>query len=159
MGVEIQPLGAEHRTWASHALAEAWGTAEIVTRGRIHRADALPGFVAVREGRPVGLITYALDGDACEIVTLNSWMEGLGAGTALVEAVREAAREAGCRRVWLITTNDNVAALRFYQRRGFRLVAVHRGAVDDARALKPAIPLVGEHGIPIHDEIELELTI
>ncbi|HEX9056406.1 MAG TPA: GNAT family N-acetyltransferase [Ktedonobacterales bacterium] len=159
MAVEIQPLGAERRAWVGHALAGAWGTAEIGTRGRTHRADALPGFVAVRDGQPVGLVTYTLDGDACEIVTLNSWMEGIGAGSALVDAVREAGRAAGSRRVWLITTNDNVSALRFYQKRGFRLVAVHRGAVNEARALKPEIPLVGEQGIPIHDEIELELII
>jgi len=82
---------------------------------------------------------------------------GVGAGTALIEAVGQLARQQGCTRLWVITTNDNVDALRFYQRRGFCLVAVHRGAVDRSRArLKPEIPAVGAYGIPLRDEIELE---
>jgi hypothetical protein len=57
----------------------------------------------------------------------------------------------------VITTNDNLDALRFYQRRGFRLAALHRGAVDDSRArLKPQIPPIGDHGIKLRDELELE---
>ena len=68
-------------------------------------------------------------------------------------------RPSGARRLWLITTNDNVDALRFYQRRGFRLVRVHAGAVDRSRAaLKPGIPEAGDHGIPLRDELELEMT-
>ena len=80
-----------------------------------------------------------------------------GAGTALIQAVAQLARRQGCTRLWVITTNDNVDALRFYQRRGFCLVRVHRGAVDRSRAcLKPEIPPVGAYGIPLRDEIELE---
>jgi hypothetical protein len=60
----------------------------------------------------------------------------------------------------VITTNDNVDALRFYQRRGFRLAALHQGAVDDSRArLKPEIPEIGEHRIPLRDELDLELEL
>lgn len=77
----------------------------------------------------------------------------------LLDALLEAARRGGCRRLWLITTNDNLNALRFYQRRGWRLVAVHAGAVDEARKVKPQISVIGEDGIPIHDEIELEFPI
>lgn len=80
-----------------------------------------------------------------------------GAGTALIEEVERIALNAGCRRLWLITTNDNIEGLRFYQRRGFRLVELHAGAVDRSReSLKPEIPAIGEHGIPIRDELELE---
>lgn len=74
-----------------------------------------------------------------------------GTGTALVEAV---AGDAGARRLRLVTTNDN--ALRFYQRRGFRLAELHVGAVDEARRLKPTIPTIGDHGIPLRDELVLE---
>jgi ribosomal protein S18 acetylase RimI-like enzyme len=107
----------------------------------------------------VGLLTYAVRGEACEIVTLNSWAEGLGVGTALLAAARETARAAGCRRLWLVTTNDNLPALRFYQRRGFRLVAVHAGAVDEARKIKPQIPVIGLDGIPLRDELELAMEL
>jgi ribosomal protein S18 acetylase RimI-like enzyme len=58
--------------------------------------------------------------------------------------------------VRVTTTNDNLNALRFYQRRGFRIMGVHPGAVNEARRLKPSIPAIGAYGIPICDEIDLE---
>jgi GNAT superfamily N-acetyltransferase len=95
--------------------------------------------------------------NSCEVLTLHAADQWRGAGTALIEEVERIALDSGCRRVWLITTNDNIHGLRFYQRRGFRLAALHAGAVDRSReSLKPEIPVVGEHGIPIRDELELE---
>jgi len=113
----------------------------------------------MREGRPIGLVTYRIDGDECEITTLNSLVEGIGIGSALVAAIKDAAVSAECKRLWLITTNDNLPALRFYQKRGFLLVAVHRNALQQSRRLKPEIPLVGRDGIPLRDEIELEMLL
>ena len=114
--------------------------------------------MAEHGGRHVGLLTYSALGDACEIVTINALLRGMGIGTALIQALK-AALSWRCRRLWLITTNDNLAAMRFYQKRGFRLVAVHRNALDEARKLKPEIPLTGLDGIPLHDEIELEMML
>ena len=76
---------------------------------------------------------------------------------ALLDAFRDAALEAGCTRLWLITTNDNLRALELYQRWGMEIVAFHRHAVTEARRhLKPSIPEHGTHGIPIAHELELE---
>jgi hypothetical protein len=105
----------------------------------------------------VGVATFHLTDRQCELVTLDALREGQGVGSALLAAVIEKANRQQCQRFWLMTTNDNLRALRFYQRRGMRLVAVHRGAVDDARLINPSIPVVGDHGIAIHDELELEL--
>ena len=93
------------------------------------------------------------------MVTFNSTVEGQGIGTALLEAVKLAAVEAGCNRLWVITTNDNWPALRYYQKRGFRLRAVYPDALDHSRKLKPEIPLFGLEGIPLRDEIELEMRL
>jgi ribosomal protein S18 acetylase RimI-like enzyme len=131
----------------------------VVRRGRLQDASILPGFVAEDGGRPVGLATYRVDGDDCELVSIHVAREGRGAGTALLEAVVEAARVAGCSRVWLITTNDNLRAIRFYQRRGWDLVALDRDAVARSRELKPGIPERGEEGIPIRHELEFELRL
>ena len=147
--MDPRPALAADRAWIRELLTERWGGVEVVSRGRVHRADELPAFIGD------GLATYRFEYGACELVTLDSLAPG--AGTRLLEAVVGAARAAGCSRVWLITTNDNLHALRFYQRRGFRLVAVHRDAIEAARRLKPQIPLVGHEGIPIRDEIELDL--
>jgi len=113
--------------------------------------------IASLDGVPTGLLTYVVTGDACEILTLHAVEAWHGTGTALVEALRPMAVAAGCRTIWVVTTNDNIDALRFYQRRGFRIRAVRPGAVDEARRhLKPEIPAVGDHGVPLRDEIELE---
>jgi ribosomal protein S18 acetylase RimI-like enzyme len=156
--VKARPLADADREWARAKLRDLWGEG-AVSRGVVHDPSALPGFVAEEVGGPVGLVTYRIDGDDCEVVTINAFPKGAGAGTALVDAVLGAAREAGCRRVWLITTNDNLRALRFYQRRGFHLVAVHPNALARSRELKPSIPEIGLDGIPLRDELELELTL
>jgi GNAT superfamily N-acetyltransferase len=129
----------------------------VARLGRLVRGIDHPALVAERDGTLAGVLTYVLDGEDCEVLTLHAAERFGGAGTALIEAVERLAADAGCARLWLITTNDNVDALRFYQRRGFRLFALHRGAVDDSRArLKPEIPPIGEHGIDLRDELELE---
>ena len=156
--IKTRSLTPADRDWVARHVAEHWGAEIVVAHGTIHQPADLPGFVAEFDGEVAGLITYHVAGDSCEIVTLDSLSEGQGIGTALIEAVKTAASAAGCRRLWLITTNDNLHALGFYQKRGFRLVAVHPGAVDAARKLKPKIPPIGNDGIPIRDEIELEIA-
>lgn len=159
MRVEIRSVTAEDRTRVDQLVCERWGASTVVAHGATYEPSDLPGFLALEGDELVGLVTYSVEGKACEIVTIDSLVEGKGVGTALVEAIIDAARTAGCRRLWLVTTNDNLPALRFYEKLGFALVAVHRGAVADARKLKPEIPLVGHDGIPIRDELELELTL
>jgi len=134
-----------------------WGSERAVSRGRVFRIAELPGFVAISDGRDEieGLVTHVAEGDRCEVVSLDAVEQGAGIGTALLERAVEAARAAGCRQVQLVTTNDNLRALRFYQRRGFRLVALNPGALERSRELKPEIPQIGLHGIPLSDELVL----
>ena len=166
----IRPLERSDREWVAHFLDESWGTTQIVSRGKAVYGHLLPGFMAERtENSPdedesdeqavvenIGLVTVHVAEKECEIATLNSLMECAGIGSALVEAVEVWAREAGIERLWLITTNDNLAALKFWQKRGYELVTVHRNAIAEARRIKPQIPITGLNGIIIRDEIELE---
>jgi DNA-3-methyladenine glycosylase I len=155
----INPLMPTDKGWVLEWIAEQWFTPQVVVHDQVYQPHQLPGFAARRGGEVIGLITYSLAGKDCEIVTLNSRSENRGVGSALIEAVEDIARHAGCRRVWLVTTNDNLQALAFYQKRGFHLCRVDRGAVDRARRIKPDIPLVGQEGIPLHDELELEIEL
>ena len=156
---EIRPLTDSDRQWAHDYMLEHWGTDVMIGRGEAFRPHEHDGFIAREGGRPAGLVTYRVDGEGgMEITVLTAAPPRQGTGSALLAAVVGVARERGVSRLWLLTTNDNVDALRFYQRRGLRLAAIRPGAIDDARSrLKPAIPLVGDYGIPLHDEIELEL--
>jgi GNAT superfamily N-acetyltransferase len=137
-------------------LSRRWGSERIVTRARQHDATKLPGWVVRESGRLMGLITLSIEGDDCEVVTIDSVEEGRGIGSVLLDRAETYAHSIGCERMWLVTTNDNLRALYFYQRRGFRIIAIHRDAVEHSRELKPEIPLVSYNGIPILDEIELE---
>jgi ribosomal protein S18 acetylase RimI-like enzyme len=158
--VAVRPLREDERPWVATVLRERWGGDVVLADGREHRPAKLPALVAEADGERAGLGTYAVEDEACELVTLDALREGAGAGGALVEAVVEAARAAGCRRVRLVTTNDNLPALRLYQRHGFALVALRPGAVDRSRERKPSIPREGLGGIPLRDELDLvrELT-
>jgi ribosomal protein S18 acetylase RimI-like enzyme len=151
----IRPLEPADRPWVEEFLRDRWGTPEAVARGRVYLPADLPGFAAFEDDRVVGLVTFELQGVDCEIVTIDALEQGRGIGTALVDAVADAARAAGCARLRLITTNDNLRALRFYQRRGFRLAALYPDALEVSRRLKPSISEVGQHGIPLRDELEL----
>lgn len=140
-------------------LGQRWLGRMVVARGEAIELDALTALVAVEaDGQAVGLLTYRLGNSSLEIVTLDALVEGRGAGSALVAAARQIARDAQAWRVFLVTTNDNLGALSFYLRNGFRLVAVHQNAVAWSREVKPSIPFASEGGIVIEDEVELEIV-
>ena len=157
--MEIRELTASDREWTAAVLGEHFGSSRVVSRGRVHDAEQLPGFVALSDGQPAGLVVFRIDGAKCEVVALVAERQRRGIGRALTEAVVARARSEGCSRVWLVTTNDNVTAQCFYQALGWRLAGVHVGAVTQSRALKPEIPAVGTGGVPIEDEIEFDLAL
>jgi ribosomal protein S18 acetylase RimI-like enzyme len=153
--IRVRPIDDGDRPMLSWLVAELWGSEIVAVHDTSLRPAELGGFVAERSGRVAGLLTYQLVGDVLEIVTLNAIDRRAGIGTMLIEAAADQARRSGCREIRLTTTNDNVDALRFYQRRGFRLAELRPGAVDQARRRKPEIPRVGDYGIPLRDEIDL----
>jgi ribosomal protein S18 acetylase RimI-like enzyme len=158
--IDVVPLTDSERAWAGQVEAGSWSQPVVARLGELVDPTDLPGFIALLDGQPAGLASYAVRGTECELVTIRSLREGRGIGRALLDAVRDAAIEAGCTRLWLITTNDNLRALELYQRWGMEIVAFHRHAVTEARRhLKPSIPERGAHGIPIAHELELELPL
>ena len=142
-----------------HVVA-TWRDEAVVAHGERIYPARLPGVVALSDGQIAGHATYRAAGKLCELTSIDATPQHSGIGSMLLEAVIEAAREAGCTTLWLTTTNDNLDAIRFYQRRGFRFCALHPGAVDRAReTLKPELPRVGSYGIPMRDELDLELDL
>jgi ribosomal protein S18 acetylase RimI-like enzyme len=136
--------------------AQQWGSDFVVVHKEMIRYDEVEGFIYDDWS---GVITFIVRGEECEITSLDSLKEGKGIGTTLINEVLQEAQKKKCHRVFLITTNDNLHALGFYQRRGFELAAIHRGAINESREVKPTIPLIGENNIPLRDEIELEMLI
>ena len=156
MNINVRPAADGDGDRVTEALVNSWGSTVVVAHDTEYELTALPTLVAEHAGELVGVLTFHVDGDALEVVSIDAIDRHRGVGTALLAAAADEARERGCRRLWLVTTNDNLDALRFYQRRGLRLVGLEPDAVDRARARKPAIPDVGDYGIPIRDELRLE---
>jgi ribosomal protein S18 acetylase RimI-like enzyme len=157
-GRRVRPYRPDDERWATEFLDRELGGRLQARRGEV--VDVLGpglGFVAQAGDRPIGLATWRLDDGRAELSAIATSERGSGVGSSLVRAVCDAASAAGARSVWLVTANDNLDALGFYQRRGFRLVALRPGAIDEARrTLKATIPATGQNGIPIRDELELE---
>ena len=155
--MRIERIGPENRTEANCFLEERWFTTSMALRGELVDMTCADGFALYERGEMQALVTYRyLDDETMEMLSLDSASEHNGYGSALLDTLVGLAEEHGCRRIVLVTTNDNLHALRFYQKRGFDLVTVHRNALDAARALKPEIPMIGYYGIPIRHELELE---
>ncbi|HEX5614174.1 MAG TPA: GNAT family N-acetyltransferase [Acidimicrobiia bacterium] len=143
---------ATDRAWLAPMLDEGWGGPWMARRGELLDVAALDGFVALAGGTPAGVLTYRPDGDATELAFLWAFTIRRGIGTELVRTLLATVPGS----VWVVTTNDNLAALAFYEHTGFRVRSVRPGAVDDARArLKPSIPVMNANGIPCRDEVEL----
>jgi ribosomal protein S18 acetylase RimI-like enzyme len=158
--ITVRPLADEDRAWGIEVEHESWGDEGLARRGELVDPTILPGLVALVDGERAGLLRYDVRGEACEVVTLRSLREGIGVGRALLDAARETAAAAGCRRLWLVTTNDNLRALGLYQRWGMTLTAFRRDAVNESRkTLKPSISERAQNGIPIEHEFELELLL
>ena len=159
--IEVRSVSAGDSGFVLEELSRHWGSPGIWSLGRMIRADRIPGLIAVVGADPAGLVTWQVDpgGYQGEVVTLSARVESRGVGERLLEAAVDAARDAGCTRAYLTTTNDNLRALGFYQKRGWRLAALHKGHVDEARARHPVIPVTGLNGIPLRDEIELEMWL
>lgn len=133
-----------------------WGSSKMVISSGVYDCSELDGFAVLNiEGEIIGLITYIIRDNECEIISLDSVEEGKGIGTSLVQEVENLAVKKNCKILKLITTNDNLYALKFYQKRGFILSRIINNAVEKAREIKPEIPLIGNDGIPIRDEIEM----
>jgi ribosomal protein S18 acetylase RimI-like enzyme len=140
--------------WTEH-----WGGEEMITRGNVYRPEQLEGFVVEEDDEWIGLLTFLINDNECEVTSLDSLREGQGIGSTLIDKAVEEARARHCKRLFLITTNDNLNALGFYQKRGFEIVTIYRGAVNESRKRKPSIPLIGFNNIPLRDEIELEIIL
>ena len=159
MTSDIRRLTAQDLPRLRQFWTEHWGGEEVITRGRAYRPEEVDGFVVEQGKEWLGLLTFHIEADECEVTSLNSLRESQGVGSLLLARALEVARERACQRLFLITTNDNLHALGFYQKRGFEIVTVYRGAVNESRRRKPSISLVGMNGIPIRDEIELEIRL
>ena len=150
----VRTIQPEDRPLVDQIIVKRWGETRIVSRGRIHDVRYLSGFIAVDFESIIGVLTFEIESNSCEIVTLDSLRENIGVATALLHAIEEYCMNSNLRKLWLITTNNNLRAIEFYKNRGFSLIATHKNALKATRKIKPFIPKFDEGGVPIRDELE-----
>lgn len=157
MSSMIEMINENNRERVSDFFSKHWGTTEMVLSSGVYHCDELDGYVYKgTKGEIVGLVTYIRHNEEiCEVISLDSVDEGQGIGSSLMFVIEEKARGFGAKAVQLITTNDNLHALSFYQKRGYVLKSLYPNAVEIARTIKPSIPFVASNGIPIRDELLL----
>ncbi len=153
---DIQSADAE---MVAKLVSQHFGSDRVVSRGVLHYARELPGWLLEGDTAPAGVLCYHLVDSDCEVVILIASPSGQGNGGRLLQHLYEWAEHQRINRLWLVTTNDNEGAISFYRQQGWKLKAVHAGAVDEARKLKPEIPLVNDHDQPISDEWEFEYQL
>ena len=154
---EIKPI--TDRAFLDELLRLRWSGGALMLRGKIVHPKDVEALAAYHDGRLAGVATWRLEGPVMYLATLNNITEQRGVGMALLDAMLKLGREKGSALLRVIVTNDNLNALGFYQRRGFRIIAVYPGAIDTIRALMPAIPYIGQNRIQMRDEIELEIDL
>lgn len=155
----ISEIKSEDKPIVHSFISNSWGSSMSVSKGQIFNTTELPGFISKMDNKVIGLITFNIQEKNCEIVTLDSNIRNQGLGIKLINRVIEKAKLYKCNRVWLITTNDNSNAIRFYQKRGFDWVGFYKDSMQGSRKLKPEIPEFGINNIPIRHEIEFELKL
>ena len=157
--MELRKIDRENRERVNDFIVRQWFTLQMVVHGESIDLGKAEGCYACEDDEIIGLITYRITGNEMEILSLDSLRENKGTGTALLQQALSDARNSGLVRVSLITTNDNLHALKYYQKRGFDMIRFYHNAVDEARKTKPEIPLIGMDGIPLKHEIELEYNL
>ena len=155
----IERISNETRDLVNQFFIDNWFSTDMSIRGEIIDGTKLDGFLLQEENTVIGLVTYTFFGDICEIVSLDSKRENIGIGSALLKEIEKIAIDNQCKKMRLITTNDNMRALQFYQKRGYCLTKLYPNAMEEVRKQKPSVPLIGDNGIPLRDEIELEKNL
>ncbi|WP_436862885.1 GNAT family N-acetyltransferase [Staphylococcus caeli] len=131
----------------------------MVISSGVYQLSSLPSIVAIEDKKIKGVLTFKVFGQYLEVISLESFEQNRGIGTMLLKKVEEIAKDMSINEIKIITTNDNLDALKFYQKRGYRLVEIITDSVNKARLEKITIPVFGDNGIRIQDEIILKKSI
>ncbi len=155
--LSLRDNGPEDASWITEE-SKALGGPVVACNGSLVDLRAHPARIAVRDGARAGFAVHA-KGSQVELLAIRALIPGQGVGTALVEDLVAIAKDEGARSIAVETTNDNLDALRFYQRRGFHLTDCRIGGFADVRRLKGLdrdVPYLGVGGVEIRDIFRLE---
>jgi N-acetylglutamate synthase-like GNAT family acetyltransferase len=159
VNITIKQISSEDAIWLKSLIECEWGGNPLVIRGKSYYPEKLPGLIAFKENNRIGFLSYEIRENVCEIIAFEVFEKFCGIGSKMLNRLINTIKENGCNQIYLMTTNDNLDALRFYQRRGFHITNIHINSIKQSRVIKPSIPNNGDFGIPLRDEIDLTLKL
>lgn len=157
--IQVKPVTPADALWLENLVENDWGGNPLVVRTVSYYPHKMAGLVAFEGDKRVGVLSYEIRDDICEIIIFEVFNKFKGIGTQMLDALKKLVKTQGCKKIYLMTTNDNLEALRFYQKRGFTISGIHLDSVKKSREIKPSIGLTGDYGIPVRDEIDLILDL
>lgn len=132
--IRLEALRLEPEAFASRV--EDWEN--LADREWQARLSANPVFVAFQNAQPVGIMGLMRQAPSkmrhratIIMVYLRQSERGQGLANALLDSLFEHARKNGVRQVELAVSAENLAAIRFYERAGFREIGRIPGAFLD----------------------------
>ena len=137
-----------------------WGSHRMMIGLRVYDCAELPllGLFSAK-GEPLAVASWAMDGEIAVLCALHALSPGQGAAIELLDAVKAAAKAKGATRLRAMLTNDNLPAMGFYQKQGFRFSGLYVEAIDHYRSVIPTIIRTGHQDIPVRDALELEIAL
>ncbi|MFO1259104.1 MAG: GNAT family N-acetyltransferase [Gammaproteobacteria bacterium] len=157
--IKIRSLTQDDALWLKNVIDNDWGGNPLVVRTVSYYPHKMAGLVAFQGAKRIGVLSYEIRKEICEIIVFEVFDKFQGIGTQMLDSLKEIVKKEGCKQIYLMTTNDNLDALRFYQKRGFIISGIHIDSVKKSREIKPTIGLTGDYGIPVRDEIDLTLDL
>ena len=157
--LKIRPAASADNKWLEELMNRDWGGLPLVIRGKKFYPSQLDGIIAENENGIAGFLFYEVRDKDCEIIVFEVFDKFKGTGTSILDNLKEVAKDKKCQRIYLMTTNDHLDALRFYQKRGFHICGIHIDSVKNSRKIKPTIGMIGDHDIPVRDEIDFEFLL
>jgi GNAT superfamily N-acetyltransferase len=153
--VLTRDAGDHDRALALELFTRDIGRTRVVGFGEVVSLEATDMVVADMQGEISGALAWKRRDEALQVVALATdpmWQRSGVGGYLLAEAEVTARRE-GLSRVIVSASNDNLPALYFYQRHGYRITEV----VPDAMLHEGEPPQhPGFADIPVRDELRLE---
>ncbi|MBN1684016.1 MAG: GNAT family N-acetyltransferase [Gammaproteobacteria bacterium] len=159
MKINIRQITAKDSAIVKKFMDQWGGEPLVIRKKKYYPSQGMPGLFAMVDDKIIGFIIYEMQEDGFEIIVFEVFDKFQGIGTQLLDQVKKIAKKAGYQKLLVMTTNDDLDALRFYQRRGFYLTGISVNALEWSRKQKPTIPLTGDYDIPIRDEIYLEANL
>ena len=159
MSFDVKDIVLEERKKINNFILKRWLSLRMILRGKIVDLKNIDGFYIEDKNNIIAVITYRIVGFSLEIISLDSVYENKRIGSLLINKIKAFANECNLKNIIVITRNDNLRALGFYQKKGFILNKVFFDSIKQACKLKPEIPIKNKNGILIRDEIELKLSL